>query len=109
MTGEDLRGRYFPAMRGADLDAVLALFAEDAAVILPDGAERVGKAALAEMFSGIFANGPQPGPGPITGAGDYWAVEVETKLLDGRTRNTANFFRLNDMGLIVRMHSYRRD
>jgi SnoaL-like domain len=109
MTGEELRTRYFSAMRSADLDVVLALFSDDARAILPDGQERIGKAALAEMFAGIFANGPQPGPGPLTGSGNYWAVEVETQLPDGRKRNTANFFQLNDAGLIVRMHSYMRN
>jgi SnoaL-like domain len=109
MTGEELRDKYFSAMRGADLSAVLALFSEDAVAILPDGKQRVGKAALEEMFAGIFGQSrPNPSPGPITGAEQYWAVEVETALPDGRTRNTANFFRLNDAGLIKQMHSYMR-
>jgi SnoaL-like domain len=109
MTGEDLRGRYFAAMREADKTGVLALFAEDAVVVLPDGNGRSGKAALDEMFAGIFNQSrPNPSPGPITGAGNYWAVEVETQLPDGRKRNTANFFRLNGAGLIERMHSYSR-
>jgi SnoaL-like domain len=109
MTGKELRDRYFTAMRGADLDGVLALFAEDAIAILPDGNLRDGKAALKVMFAGIFGQSrPNPAPGPITGAGNYWAVEVETALPDGLTRNTANFFHLNGDGLIERMHSYRR-
>jgi hypothetical protein len=107
MTGEELRERYFNAMRGADLDGVLALFADNAVAILPDGNVRNGKAALSEMFAGIFQNRPTPGPGPITGTGDYWAIEVETKLPDGNVRNTANFFRLNADGLISHMRSYR--
>jgi SnoaL-like domain len=109
MTGDELRRRYFTAMRAADKAAVLALFAEDAVAILPDGNSREGKAALDAMFSGIFSQSrPNPSPGPITGAGDYWAVEVETALPDGRTRNTANFFHLDGAGLIARMHSYSR-
>ena len=108
MTGDELRSRYFTAMRGADLDGVLALFADDAAAILPDGKERIGRADLAQMFSDIFTSRPSPAPGQITGAGAYWAVEVETTLPGGTRRNTANFFRLNDAGLIERMHSYRR-
>jgi SnoaL-like domain len=109
MTGEELRNRYFTAMRRADLDGVLALFADDAVAILPDGNVRDGKVALEEMFAGIFGRSrPNPAPGPITGAGNYWAVEVETALPDGLKRNTANFFQLNEDGLIERMHSYRR-
>lgn len=109
MTGEELRDRYFTAMRAADKESVLALFADDAVAILPDGKERVGKAALDEMFTGIFSQSrPCPSPGPVTGSGGYWAVEVETQLPDGRKRNTANFFHLNEAGLIQRMHSYSR-
>jgi SnoaL-like domain len=109
MTGDELRDRYFSAMRGADLAGVLSLFAENASAILPDGNARVGKAALEEMFTGIFSqSSPNPAPGSITGTGKYWAVEVETTLPDGRVRNTANFFRLDDTGLIERMHSYMR-
>jgi SnoaL-like domain len=109
MIGVDLRDRYFTAMRGADKAVVLALIADDAIVILPHGNERNGKAALDEMFTAIFTQSrPNPSPGPMTGAGNYWAVEVETQLPDGRKRNTANFFRLNGAGLIERMHSYSR-
>lgn len=109
MTGEDLRTGYFTAMRAADKAAVLGLFADNAVVVLPDGNERSGKSALDEMFTGIFSQSrPNPSPGPITGAGQYWAVEVETQLPDGRKRNTANFFHLNKAGLIERMHSYSR-
>jgi ketosteroid isomerase-like protein len=109
MTGDNLRNDYFKAMRSGDLDAVLALFDDNATVVLPDGRERAGRAALAEMYAGIFSmSRPEPSPGVITGAGDYWAVEVTTRLPDGRARNTANFFYLNDRGLIARMHSYSR-
>jgi hypothetical protein len=105
----ELRDRYFAAMRAADLAGVLALFAEDAVVILPDGQERIGKAALSDMFSSIFCQSrPNPLPGQITGANGSWAVEVETALPDSRLGHTANFFRLNAAGQIERMHSYRR-
>jgi hypothetical protein len=109
MIGEELRDRYFTAMCGADLAGVLALFADEAVVILPDGQVREGKAALEAMFSAIFDQScPSPSPGPIIGGNGAWAVEVETKLPNGRTRNTANFFQLNAAGLIDRMHSYSR-
>lgn len=110
MTGEELKHHYFTAMRGADLEGVLALFADDAVVILPDGKERAGKAALTEMFGGIFSQSrPAPSPGTVIGGNGAWAVEVETQLPDGRRRNTANFFTLNDAGQIARMHSYSRN
>jgi ketosteroid isomerase-like protein len=109
MTGEELRTRYFDAMRAADLDAVLALFDEQAVVILPDGREHAGRAALAQLYTGILsASRPTPAPGAMTGSDGYWAVEVTTRLPDGRSRHTANFFHMNDQGLIARMHSYSR-
>lgn len=109
MTGQDLRDCYFTAMRGADLGAVLALFADDAVAILPDGRVYSGKSELGVMFSDIFAQSrPQPTPGPMTGSGLYWAVEVATQLPDGRQRHTANFFHLTPAGLIAHMHSYSR-
>jgi hypothetical protein len=108
MMGEELRTRYWSAMQAADLPAVLALFAEDAVVVLPDGIEHKGKPALKALFANILANRPSPSPGPITGGGDYWAAEVETITQDGGKRNTANFFRLNGDGLVASMHGYRR-
>ncbi len=42
MTGEELRVRYFTAMRGADLDATLALFADDAGLTEPMRSYRCG-------------------------------------------------------------------
>lgn len=109
MTGNELREAYFAAMRAGDTAAVLALFADDAVVVLPDGKARRGRGELEAMFAGIFAQSrPCPQPGPITGSGDYWAVEVETDLPGGTKRNTANFFRLDAAGRIARMHSYTR-
>jgi 3-hydroxyisobutyrate dehydrogenase-like beta-hydroxyacid dehydrogenase len=95
---------YFAAVRARDLDAWLALFAEDAMYTLPNGKSFSGKAAIREVQSAVFAaGGPFPteiaryvGPQGI-------AVEVEARLPDGTVRNTVNVYRFDDQGRIAEL------
>ena len=105
----DVADRYFACMHGRDLDALLALFADHATMILPDGTEIHGVTVLREMYRGLFAMTP-PAPAPvafIVGL-DGVAVEIKTSLPDGTTRLTANFFHLDSNGLIERLSVYKR-
>lgn len=109
MPNQDLIDRYFAGMRNRDVDALLALFTEDATFILPDGREFEGREAISEMYRLLFANSrPNPSPRPGIVGTDCIATEVETELPDGSKRYTANFFHFSEDGLLRRVHSYRR-
>ena len=100
---------YFAGMRSRDFEAIVAKFAEDGVMILPDGREVVGHEALRAMYSGLFAaSPPTPTPLNIVVGEDQVAVEIEAKLEDGGARRTANFFRFDDHGRIARVSIYRR-
>ena len=105
----DLNKRYFAAIRGRDVEALLALFADDAVMILPDGKELAGKDALRTMYDYVFGTDPPPPYATASVAGpDSVATEIEAILADGTPRRTANFFYLDEHGLIKRLSVYRR-
>ena len=102
--------RYFKNMRERNLDGLMALFGESATFVLPDGRALSGTAAIRGMYTHLFA-GAAPSPTPqavITGASGA-AVEIETRIADGSTRRTANFFHLDDTGQIERLSVYMRN
>jgi hypothetical protein len=104
----ELAERYFECMRGRDLDGLCALFADNAVVVLPDGRELAGLAAIRGMYQHIFATGaPTPAPQATIGGANGVAVEIETRLGDGSSRRTANFFHLEG-GRIARLSIYQR-
>jgi hypothetical protein len=105
----NIADRYFACMRGRDLAGLAALFADDAAFILPDGRELSGAAAIHGMYANLFdAQAPSPRPlATIVGANGV-ATEIETRLADGTVRRTANFFHLDDKGRIKRLSVYTR-
>lgn len=100
--------QYFAAMRARDIEALLALFAEDAVMVLPDGRELAGARSIRGMYEYLLANNaPRPTPvAAILGTAGA-ATEIETQLEDGSSRKTANFFHL-DAGLIQRLSVYQR-
>jgi ketosteroid isomerase-like protein len=105
----ELADRYFECMRARDLDGLCALFAEEAVVVLPDGREVAGLAAVRGMYQHIFATGaPTPAPQATIAGPDGVATEIETRLGDGSSRRTANFFHLEPGGRIVRLSVYQR-
>jgi hypothetical protein len=101
--------RYFAAMRDRDIESLMALFAADAVMVLPDGRELDGARTIRAMYEHLFATNP-PSPAPmatiISSVGG--AAEIETRLGDGSSRQTANFFHLNMAGLIRRLSVYGR-
>lgn len=109
MDSAAVAGRYFECMRGRDLDGLAALFAEDAVAVLPDGKAVAGLAAIRGMYQHIFAAGaPTPSPQATVAGGRSAATEIETRLGDGSTRRTANFFHLDADGKIARLSIYKR-
>jgi uncharacterized protein (TIGR02246 family) len=105
----ELTDRYYAAVRARDIDAFMALFAEDAIFVRPDGIELLGAAAIRQMELGVFAASP-PTPTPVaTVAGENAvAVEIRVRLTDGTIYRAASFFQLNDEGRIQRLSVYRQ-
>lgn len=107
MSPQDVADRYFEAVRNKDIDGLVALYADDGEITLPNGVQVAGKEAIRAFQSDVYARGaPYPTPGRlITGASEI-AVEIKAKLPDGSVRSTANFFYLNAAGQIQRLSVY---
>jgi hypothetical protein len=107
--GNELATRYFANIRSHNLDGLIAFFAQDATMALPDGREFSGVAAIRSMYSGLFAaQSPSPTPLTVIAGVDAVATEIEARLPDGSVRRTANFFHLNREGRIQRLSIYAR-
>jgi hypothetical protein len=100
---------YFAAVRAKDIDAWMALFAEDATYALPNGQSFQGKPAIREFQQMVFSSGsPFPTPsGRIVGS-EGIAVEIEAQLPDGSVRHTANHYRFDEAGKIRSLTVYMR-
>lgn len=109
MTSEQVVDAYFAAMRGRDIDALKALYAQDATFILPDGREFNGLSAIAAMHEGVFAAGaPVPSVGSKIIGENAAAAEVEARLPDGTSRFTTNHFYFDSAGKIARLNVYMK-
>ncbi|MFT3930948.1 MAG: nuclear transport factor 2 family protein [Spongiibacteraceae bacterium] len=109
MSNANLATRYFSCVKNRDLDGLCALYSSDAELVLPDGRELFGVAAIREMYSGLFASqAPSPTPVHIVADVDAVAAELEIRLPNGDIRRTANFFSLDSTGLIKRLSIYAR-
>jgi uncharacterized protein (TIGR02246 family) len=104
-----LTERYFASVRARDIEAFMALFASDATFILPDGRTVTGQADIRKMESAAFEQGaPFPTPTTIVVNKDTVAVQIDVRLPSGAVLKTANFYHLNDDGLIKALSVYRQ-
>ena len=100
---------YFAAIRGRDIEALMALYAPDATFILPDGQKFHGADAIRTMHLGVFAaSAPIPSPGQKIVAATAAAVEIEARLPDGSVRQTTNHYTLDGNGKIARLSVYMK-
>ncbi len=107
MNVNDIADSYFRCIRAKDIEGLVALYAEDAVLILPNGTQVAGQPAIRELQEKIFAHGaPYPTPGPRVASGNALAVQIEARLADGSLRHTANFFTVNDARRIQRLSVY---
>lgn len=101
---------YFNAIRAKDIDALMALYAEDATFTLPNGKSFTGKDAIRQTHLGVFASGsPYPNPVARIAGTDGIAVEIEASLPDGSKRQTTNIYRFDDTGKIRSLGVYMRN
>jgi len=101
---------YFPSVQARDIDRFISLFADDAIMILPDGREVSGVAAIRKMELSVFESSSPPSPKPVTiiASEDSVAVEIDVQLPNGQVLKMANFFQLNGQGHIQRLSIYRK-
>lgn len=101
---------YFPSVRARDIEGFISLFADDAIMILPDGREVSGIAAIREIELSVFQSSSPPFPTPVSvvAGDDSVAVEVDVRLPGGQMLKMANFFQLNSEGRIRRLSVYRK-
>lgn len=61
-TPDELEARFYDALRRGDLDALMAVWADDDEIVCvhPGGPRVVGPAAIRASFEAIFANGTIP-------------------------------------------------
>jgi uncharacterized protein (TIGR02246 family) len=101
--------RYFAAIKARSLDDLMALYAEDATFVLPNGKEAKGIAAIRELHQYVFkAAAPVPMPRAWVIGDASAAVEIEAQMPDGTHRRTVNVYYLNDRGQIERLSVYMR-
>jgi ketosteroid isomerase-like protein len=93
MRPSEIAEHYFPSVRARDIERFMALFVEDAVMILPDGRVVAGAAAIREMEQAVFDTGaPMPEPtGTVIGERSV-AVEIDVHLPNGAVMKAANFF-----------------
>jgi hypothetical protein len=106
----ELPDLYFSSVRTRDIDRFISLFADDAIMIMPDGREISGAAAIRKMELSVFESASPPSPRPVfvvTGE-DAVAVEIAVHLPSGAVLKMANFFELNSEGRIRRLSVYRK-
>lgn len=108
-SGRETVESYVAAVKARDLDAFVALFAEDATYTVPNGKTMTGHVEIREFQAMVFGAG-QPSPTPLEWfvAPDGVAVEIEAKLPDGSVRLTTNHYRLNADGLITSLKVFAR-
>ena len=61
-TPDDVEAQFYEALQRADLEALMAVWADDEEIVCvhPGGARLVGMAAIRGSFEGIFGNGAIP-------------------------------------------------
>ncbi|WP_326490656.1 YybH family protein [Sphingobium sufflavum] len=100
---------YFDAVRRKDIDALMALYAEDARFTLPNGKSFNGKEDIRAVHLSVFAAGsPFPNPGARFAGAEGIAVEIVAQLPDGSERHTTNHYRFDDAGRIRSLGVYAR-
>lgn len=109
MSDSSLANQYFSSVKNRDLDSLCALYVNEAQLVLPDGRELFGVEAIRDMYRGLFASqAPSPNPIHVVVSEQSVAAELEIHLPNGDIRRTANFFHLDDAGLIKRLSIYTR-
>ncbi|MPS68147.1 MAG: hypothetical protein E2586_06600 [Novosphingobium sp.] len=107
MNPSEVADRYFEAIRARDIESLLALYADDATVTLPNGSLIEGTVAIRAFQTDVFNRGaPIPTPGSRVIGPQAAAVEIKARLPDGSLRSTANFFYLNGENRIERLCIY---
>jgi hypothetical protein len=105
----EMAERYFASVRARDIEAFMLLFAPDATLTLPDGRIISGLVNIRKMESETFEKGaPYPTPTAIVSSKNAIAVQIDVRVPSGSILKMANFYRLDDAGLIKSLSVYRQ-
>jgi hypothetical protein len=105
----EIAERYFASVRARDIEAFMALFATNATFTLPDGRVLSGLDDIRKMESETFERGaPYPLPTAIVSSRNAIAVQVDVRVPSGSILKMANFYRLDEAGLIRSLSVYRQ-
>lgn len=100
---------YFAAVRAKNIEAFVALFAENGTFSPPNGTVLAGHLAIREFQTMVFgSSSPFPTPGTRLIAPEGIAVEVAAQLPDGTMRQTTNHYRFDESGKIASLTVYMR-
>jgi uncharacterized protein (TIGR02246 family) len=104
---EALLRTYFGNVNARNAPALAAMYASHGTLTLANGVRVSGRESIREFFETLFAQSP---PGPqlvrVIGAGLACAAELLVTLADGKRQAVADFFRLDEQGLIVDLTIY---
>ena len=108
-SGRETAEAYFTAIRAKDIDALMALYTDDATFALPNCKAFTGKHAIRATHEAVFASG-SPFPNPVSWfvSPDGVVVEIRADLPDGTSRQTTNHYRFNLAGQIASLTVYAR-
>lgn len=106
---ESLPRTYFGHVSSKNLQEVVAMYAADGELILQSGQRISGRGALHEFFQALFLQSP---PTPrivnIVGGSRQYAVELRVTLPGNSEAAVADFFQLDETGLIRSLTVYAR-
>lgn len=98
---------YFAAIRAKDIESLMALYAQNATFILPDGREFSGVDAIRAMHTAVFAAAAfSPTPTRRIVADNAAAIEIEGQLPDGAVMCTTNHYSIDKNAKIERLSVY---
>jgi hypothetical protein len=105
----EVTDRYFKHIREQNVAGIVGLFAPAASYFMPDGRRFTGADEIGGWFSKLFSSlALTPQVIATIDSETATAVEIENVLPDGTKRSTANFFYLDDAGLITTLRVYQR-
>lgn len=98
---------YFDKVRKRALDDLVAMFTEDARLILHTGVCLQGRGAIQDFYRSVFmSEAPSPQLINTVGTGLQVATQMCVHLPDGSIRPAADFFSLTAEGLIETLQIY---
>jgi hypothetical protein len=102
-----LAERYFRLVNERQARQIAGLFADNGVLRMPDGTAHRGAQSIRNFYQSLFdAGAPAPRLINTIGAGHRMATEMLVQMADGSCQPAADFFELNNDGLILEIRIY---